>query len=173
MSATTPNPSPCPAVVRHDGAVELGELVRGALAQLTALHTVLKQLAELAGTKLAAMRRADSAALQQCATQEEALLRILFRSEQARNAALAQLAPSLLIPPATPLQLTVIAEHLPEPLASALRARGRALQEVGTDLQLRNKLAAVVAQNMQAHLRVIFAAVAGATQESLVYVPQG
>lgn len=137
---------------------------------LADLHALLKQLAELAGAKLAAMRQADTNALNACAAHEEELLREVFRTEQARNAVLARLAQSLHCPE---VRLTEIADRLPEPLASSLRARSLALKETASELQRRNKLAASVAQNLQAHIRGIFADVASATQESLVYGPQG
>ena len=137
---------------------------------LAELHATLKQLAELATEKLAAMRRADTEALNGCAAREEELLRDVFRRQQARNALLARLAQSLHCPEA---RLPEIADRLPEPLASSLRARSLALQETVGDLQRRNTLAATVARNLQAHIRGIFAEVASANQETLVYGPRG
>jgi len=137
---------------------------------LANLHTSLKQLAELARTKLAAMRQADTTALTACAAREEELLRDVCRGEQARNAVLARLAQSLHCPR---VRLTEITDRLPQPLASQIRARSVALKEIASESQQRNKLAAAVAQNLQAHIRGIFADVANANQESLVYGPHG
>ena len=151
-------------------AADLTETARELGQHLAALHATLKQLTELANTKLAAMRQADTNALNACAAREEELLREVFRMEQARNAVLARLAQSLHCPN---VRLTEIAARLPEPLASSLRARSLALKEIAGELQRRNKLAAIVAQNLQGHIRGVFADVASATQESLVYGPQG
>jgi hypothetical protein len=72
-----------------------------------------------------------------------------------------------------PLRLKDIAARLPEPLASSLRARSTVLQTSAAELQRKNRLAGRVAQNLQSHIRGIFADVAAAAQESLVYGPQG
>ena len=141
--------------------------------QLAGLHTLMKQLAELAGEKLAAMRRADTAALDRCTAREAELVKTVFGSEARRKALLARVAQSL---------------HLPEPdaaswarsrnvcrsrSASALRARNAALREIAAELQQKNRLAAKVAQNLQSHIRGVFAELATAAQETPVYGPRG
>jgi hypothetical protein len=151
-------------------AAGLTETARELSQHLADLHAALKQLAELATEKLAAMRRADTDALNGCAEREEGLLRTVLRDEQGRNAILARLAQSLHCPQ---VRLTEIVDRLPEPVASALRARSVALKEIAGELQRRNRLAASVAQNLQAHIRGIFADVASANRESLVYGPRG
>jgi hypothetical protein len=140
---------------------------------LAELHAALKQLADLADRKLAAMRIADTEALQDCAVREGDLLREMFRGEQRRNAVLASLAQGLHLAEPQRARLMEIADRLPEPLASSIRARGVALRDLAARLQRKNRLAAGVARNLQSHIRGIFAAMAGAAQESQVYGPQG
>jgi flagellar biosynthesis/type III secretory pathway chaperone len=147
--------------------------VRDLTARLAELHAALTQLTELATDKLAALSRADAPGLQSCAAREEEILREVFRSEPRRKAALARVAHSLPGSAPAPLRLKDIAGRLPEPLASSLRARSTALQARAAELQRKNRLAGRVAQNLQAHIRGIFADVAAAAQESLVYGPQG
>lgn len=148
----------------------LNEQARALGQYLADLLATLKELTALATEKLAAMRQADTEALNRCAAREEELLRELFRRQQARNAELARLAQTLHCPQPC---LSEIITRLPEPLASSLWARSVALKEIAVELQRRNRLAASVAQNLQAHIRGIFADVASATQESLVYGPRG
>ena len=140
---------------------------------LGGLHELLKQLVELADQKLAGMRAADTAALQACAAREAEVLEELARSDQERQATLARLAQALQIPKSARGCLSEITARIPEPLASALRARRLALREIAAQLQRKNKLAAGVAHNLQAHIRAVFAEVAKANQESVVYGPQG
>lgn len=156
---------------------------RELIQHLSDLQAIMKRLVELATQKLAAMRKADTALLQSCAAQEDQLLRELFQQQQGRNAVLARLAQSLPAPVTPPtdqlgvppqkLRLAEIAERLPEPLASTLRARTLALREIAEQLQRKNRLVASVAQNLQAHIRGIFAELAQIGQERTVYGPPG
>ena len=141
--------------------------------QLASLHAAMKRLVELANDKLAAMRRADTAALERCTADEAELIKVVFNGEARRKALLARVAQSLHLPHPERVRLRDIAEKLPEPLASALRARNVALREVAVDLQQKNRLAAKVAQNLQSHIRGLFAELAGAAQEIPVYGPRG
>ncbi len=143
------------------------------LEQLAELHATMKQLAELAGRKLTAIRAADSEALHQCAECESQLLNRLFRSEPKRKALLASLAQSLRCPSRPSPRLSEIADRLSEPLASALRARSLALAQISKDLQKKNRLVGTVARNLQSHLRGVFAALTGASTEAVVYGPAG
>jgi len=140
---------------------------------LAELHESLKQLLELAGEKLAAMRRADHEALQRCAQRESEVLQELFRREPQRKAVFARLAQGLRASAAEAPSLSDIAARLPEPLASSLRARGGALRAVAEELQRKNRLAAAVARSLQSHIRGIFAELAGVAQESQMYGPHG
>jgi hypothetical protein len=148
-------------------------LLRDLVGHLLRLGTALSELTALAGEKLTAIRRADSAALEQCAAREGALLQRVFREEGQRKAVLARLAQGLQCPDAERVRLTEIAARLPEPLASSLRARGAVLRDQAAELQQKNRLAAAVARNLQSHLRSLFAEVAGRSNEAPVYGPQG
>jgi hypothetical protein len=147
--------------------------LREVVRHLSDLHAALTQLTDLAGEKLAAMRAADADALTRCAAREAELLQAVLKADEQRPALLARLAQSLRRPQLQAAKLTEIADHLPEPAASALRARGLALREIAGQLQRKNRLAAVVAHNLQGHLRGIFAEVAKAAQQSVVYGPAG
>ncbi len=161
---------PSPAVLYCHPASDdpLAELLR----HLSELYAAIVQLADLAAEKLAAMRVADTAALQRCTEREAELLQGVLHAEQQRPAILARLAQALHRPELATARLAQIADHLTEPAASALRARSVALREAAGRLQKKNRLAAVVARNLQGHLRGVFAAVAKAAQESVVYGPR-
>jgi hypothetical protein len=147
--------------------------VRDLLITLTALHELLKQLLELAGRKLAAMRAADADTLQQCAAEESAVLQTLFEREKQRDAALARLAQSLPGRVTARSSLSAVAERLSEPLSSRLRAKIAGLRQIATALQEKNRLAASVARNLHDHIRAVFSDVANVNQESIVYGPSG
>ena len=150
-------------------AQPLAELER----HLADLHAILKDLAALAGEKLAALRAADTAGLEECAAREGELLRRVHSGEPTRRALLARVAQHLRCRPPGRIGLIEIADRLPEPRASSLRARSVALREIAAELQRKNQLVATVARNLQAHIRGVFAEVAKAAQESVVYGPAG
>jgi len=153
-------------------AVPSGPL-RELVGCLSNLQTALKRLLALAEEKLAAMRAADVGALRDCALREDALLKQVFMEEKQRKAVLARVAQSVPCSGQERVSLTELADHLPEPLASSLRARSTALQALAEKLQQKNRVAANVAQNLQSHIRGVFAAVAKVGQETGVYGPRG
>ncbi len=166
-----PNPvERAPALRCHS---ERDDAVRDTVQHLGELHAALTSLLELAGEKLAALRAADTVALHRCAVQEEELLARVMTTEQQQPALLARLAQSLRCESLARARLTEIADRLPEPAASVLRARNVALRETARQLQRKNRLAAEVARNLHRHLRGIFADAVKSAQESLVYGPQG
>ena len=148
-------------------------LLRELGAHLAGLHALMKKLAALADEKLAAMRRADTEALDGCTAREAELVQSAFADDAKRKAILARVAQSLHLPQPERARLSEIVARVPEPLASALAARNRALREIAAELQRKNRLAAKVAQNLQLHLRGLFAELAGAAQETRVYGPRG
>jgi len=149
------------------------EVVRELLNHLAGLHNALQQLVALSDEKLAALRTADTHALRQCAFREEELLKQVLRQDDERAAILARVAQHLPGCSAHPTRLTELLACLPEPLASPLRARSEGLREIASELARKNRLVARVAQNLQAHIRGIFADVAKAVQESVVYRADG
>lgn len=166
--ATTP---PVPRIVppppgRNDPFADL-------LAYLADMHADLKDLADLSGTKLAALRQADTVTLQACAAREEELLKRVLLAERRRDALLARAAQHLHCPELATRGLSALEKHLAEPQTSILRARRAALRDVAADLQRKNQVAAAVARHLQEHIRGIFADVAKVTQESLVYGARG
>jgi len=151
----------------------LEDPVRDLLGTVTSLHELLKQLLQLAGKKLAAMRAADADALQQCAADEAAVLQALFEREKQRDALLARLAQSLQWREAGHPRLSAFAERLPEPFSSRLQAKIAGLRQTAQELRQKNQLAATVARNLHKHIRTVFEDVAKVNQESVVYGPSG
>jgi hypothetical protein len=149
--------------------VQVGDL----LAVLSPLHQLLKRLLQLARAKLDAMRRADAVALQRCAAEECGLLERVFAHEDRRNAALARLAQTLHSEDAPRARLAEIAQRLPEPFSSRLRARTAGLRRTADELRQKNRLAADVARHLHDHIRAVFDDVARVNQESVVYGPSG
>jgi flagellar biosynthesis/type III secretory pathway chaperone len=147
--------------------------VRDLLTMLHALHESLKQLLELAGRKLLAMRAADTDALQDCATEERAVLQTLFARQQKRDAVLARLAQSLPNHDGRLLALPELAGRLPEPFSSRLRARSLGVRQTADALRAKNQLVARVARNLHAHIRAVFADMAKVNQEAVGYGPNG
>lgn len=157
-----------------DAAVpDITATARAFLAHLADLQEVLGQLANTATEKLAALRRADAAALQTLTVTETELLQTLFHTAQERGAVLARLAQALQCPDLSNVRLGEIADRLPEPHASALRARSTALRAMTDELQRKNRIAGQVAQNLQQHIHSVFEALRGADQSTVGYGPQG
>ena len=153
----------------HDLAAQVDEL----LDLLSSLQDLLRQLTDLAGTKLQAMRGADASGLHQCAARECQVLERLFQREQDRDAVLARVAQALRYEPDSRPRLTEIAEKLPEPHSSRLRAKITGLQQVSTKLRQKNQLAAEVARHLHKHIRAVFEDLAQVNRESVVYGPNG
>lgn len=171
---------PAPAIPRaaaEPGAGRMPAAVLEPLRELVdylgELHGLLRALAELAGQKLAALRAADAARLHACAAREGSLLQEIFRTAQGRAAVLARLAQALHIADLRTLRLAGLADRLPEPQASLLRARSTALAQVAAELQRKNTLVAAVAHDLQAHIRGVFAELARVGQEPSGYGPAG
>jgi hypothetical protein len=143
------------------------------LAALTALSELLAGLTAVAERKLAALRAADAGALHACAADENVLLRQMMENQQQRTELQARLAQEQRLEPAGLNCLSEIARLLPEPQASAVRARALGLRVAAERLRDRNRLAGEVARHLQGHIRAIFAGLAEALQESCGYGPDG
>lgn len=155
------------------GGADLSSSCRALIDCLAVLHDVLKQFVEQSDRKLSALREADAEAMHRGAAREAELLEKVQEHRRARNAILARLAQGLQWPGVRSARLGKIAERIPEPFSSILRARTVALRELATTLEQKNKLAALVARNLQTHVRGMFADIASATLESVVYGPNG
>ena len=143
------------------------------LAALGTLHGLLKELVEVAGQKLTALRRADSPGLNDCTKRELTLLQQVYRAEQERSAAVARLAQALLCPELRTGPLRLLVARVTEPLHSQLQAKMVGLREVAAALRRKNEVAGRVAHDLQAHIRGIFAELAKAQQETVGYGPAG
>jgi hypothetical protein len=71
------------------------------------------------------------------------------------------------------LRLSEIAEKLPEPHSSRLRAKTAGLRQTAEELRRENRVAAEVAQHLHKHIRAVFEDIARVNQESVVYGPSG
>lgn len=142
------------------------------LALLDELLGQLRRLDGLAADKLAAMRAADAKALEHCALEEGEVLQTLLAQGPHRGAVLAAVAQRVLGLSASPPTLAALCQRLPEPGASILRAKTRALEVVTTELQRKNRLAGEVARRLHSHIRGIFADVAKAAQPEVGYGPR-
>lgn len=140
---------------------------------LTQLRGMLERLLSIAERKFAALGRADTDELRRCTVDEGGLLEQLFHTEQQRNAVIARLAQSVPDAGKGPLRLREIAANFPEPFSSSINAQMAAVHELAASLQQKNALAARVAQSLHSHIRGIFADMAQANQESVVYGPKG
>jgi hypothetical protein len=158
--------------VHADNAADPGS-VDELLQYLQTLHTLLKKLEELANEKLAALRKADSAALVDCAAREGVLIRDVLFGQQQRDALLARVAQRLPADAGEVTTVSALAQHFSEPISSSLRARGAALRAVAIELRRKNNVVSEVARNLQAHIHGIFTDVANASQETLVYGAKG
>lgn len=152
---------------------DLDEAGRGLLEQLAKLQGLLKELLDLGHEKLSLLRTANSDGLHACAARESRLLEQVFRSDQQRHAVLARVAQGLRLSNAAPASLSKIADAAPEPLSSSIRARMRPLAEISSELQRINRVASIVARDLQGHIRGVFAALAETGRERVGYGPQG
>lgn len=159
-----PDQTPSAAVAAC--AAELNE-------NLAALQELLRQLLGEAEEKLTAIKIADAERMQRCSARETDLLVEVSRVGQQRSAIFARLAQGLPTGQAPPRSLGEMCRRLPEPLSSVFRARSVGLQQAATRLQEKNRLVSLVAQNLQSHIRAIFATLAKDHQESVVYGPKG
>lgn len=143
------------------------------VAALAELHALMKRLVELVNEKLDALRGADAERLMRCARDEAAALEAVLHNNRARDAILARLAQSLHWPQIRTAPLCEIAACLPQPQASQIRAKSVPLRRLAEELAEKGRLAADVARNLHAHVRAMFAQLAQASQEAVVYGRNG
>ncbi len=147
---------------------------RRALLEALAEHQgLIESLLDVSREKMKSIRAADARSLHSCTSRESALLEKTLEFEQRRKAVVARLAQALHLPDPERLTLRQIAKELPEPYASAVRSRMLGLRAVAVELQHANRVAAIVARDLHRHIRDVFAALANANRESVVYGPQG
>jgi len=143
------------------------------LAVLEQIHGLLAGLLHLANDKLAAMRRADTARLDEVARQECALLERFYETQRTRDAIVARWAQSLPVPSDASAAFADVVAALPEPERSRLQAKTAGLRRIAAELQEKNRLAASVARSLHSHIRSVFEEIARHGQESGVYGPNG
>lgn len=147
----------------------LAQHTRTLLSALTALHERLVDLAQLALAKIGAMRAADVATLDSLAAREAAALESLQACDAQRRAILAGFAQHLPQLTRQAPRLGELADCLPAPLALQIRAKNEGLRSAARTLEEKNQLVAFVARSLHSHVRGVFADLARANQESVVY----
>lgn len=140
---------------------------------LAVLLRDLEALAQIADRKLAAMRAADSHALEAAALDEGELLRGVASAAEQRGALLAQFARHVRPDGGPAPTLRLLADASPEPVRSRLRARALGLQTASELLQRKNRVVAEVARRLHEHVQAVFADVARAAHDSGLYNGQG
>ena len=143
------------------------------LASLTTVHERLVSLAQIADAKLTAMRAADVATLDALATQEAAEIELLKSCDGERESIVAGLAQRLPGLAGRLPKLGELSDALPEPHGSQIRAKNAGLRLAARKLEEKNQLVADVACGLHAHIRGVFADLAGANQETVVYARSG
>jgi hypothetical protein len=129
----------------HEGDTTLASEMRRLIDSLAALHERLVSLAQIASAKLVALRAADVATLESLSATEVAELESLRSCDADREAILAGLAQHLPGLPGPLPKLAALADRLPEPLASQLRAKNEGLRAAARKLEEKNRLVADVA----------------------------
>jgi hypothetical protein len=157
----------------HGPSGVAADLARELLENLSAHQSQLRGLLDTAGAKMQAIRSADATGLNTCTAREARLLEEILRTEQQRRVILARLAQSMPEGGVKNLTLGEIAGLFPEPMCSSIRARMRAMGQVATELRERNRVAEIVARDLQRHVREIFAAMCGAGRRAAGYGPSG
>lgn len=165
------NPAGSPVAI-EDGDAR-SDPRRALLENLAEHQALLKTLVEIAREKMDAVRAADSQTLHRCTAREASVLERVLEFERRRKAVVARLAQTLRLPSPDSLTLSEIANELPEPFSSSVRARMLALRAVAIELQHLNRVATVVARDLHQHIRDVFTVLANANRESVVYGPQG
>jgi hypothetical protein len=133
----------------------------------------MKRLVELVHEKLAALRSANADQLMRCAQEEATALENVLHNNRARDAILARLAQVLHWPEIRTAALSEIAVRLPQPQASQIHAKSVPLKRLAEELAEKGRLAADVARNLHSHVRAMFAQLAQASQEAVVYGRNG
>ena len=162
-----------PTLRLHAGPDAFDAPVRDLLDVLTLTQEQTRELLALSDRKLAALRRADATGLRECARQEEAALARVQETTAARRAVLARLAQLVREPSLVSASVSELADRLPEPLGSALRARSVPLRELALQLAERNQLAARVARNLHQHIRAVFTTLAEPEHDAALYGRNG
>lgn len=139
----------------------------------TELYAGMAELAELAERKLAAVRRADAAALVACTSAEAVRLHGVAQLDRKRAAALAALAQQLHDPALARARLEEIAKKLPPPFSAKLQAKSAGLRLVAEKLQEKNRVFASVARNLQSHVRAVLNDLTGAATGGPAYGRDG
>lgn len=148
-------------------------LARELQDHLTQFQSLLAQLLDLSRQKLAAIREADVDGLNQCTSDEAQALERVFRCEQDRHAIIARIAQNVRLKDPARNSLSEIVDQLPEPISSTIRARMRGLQEIAEQLQRENRLVALVARDLQGHIRGVFSDLANARRVAIGYGREG
>ncbi len=142
------------------------------LGDLKRLH---EEMLGVIRQKLAAMRQADTDALNSCLARERFLADRISQQEGLRQQ-LVQIigkALGLELEARRTLTLSVLAEGLPEPERTQLLGLAAALRECLGQIESANKVAALVTGEMLKHFRQVYSAMARAGQTTGTYSSGG
>lgn len=140
------------------------------LGDLAALQ---EELAVVLDAKLAAMRRADVAAMHSASAREGHLMGQAARLDAARHATVARVAAALGLPRGEPVTLTAVAARVDGAPRAALHVAGARLRDAMLRVAERNRVVSMVSGEMLAHFRSVFAAMARRPESPAEYTPRG
>ncbi|MCK6456882.1 MAG: flagellar protein FlgN [Phycisphaerae bacterium] len=147
-------------------SVALAELLRGLTSLQEELTTVLE-------SKLDAMRRADTPAMQSATAHERRLLDRLTQLDIERHAIVARAAEALGLPDRAGLTVRRVAESCGEPDRSRLLVLAEGLRQKMLRVAELNRVIALVTGEMLAHYRTVFTAMARGGEDSGGYSHRG
>lgn len=150
---------------------ELRELVR-AFEALRGLH---EQLIKVLEAKIAAMKSADSAALQTAGRGEQELTRNLSERDARRSALMQSLARQCGMTARAARNATVsqIAAHLPAAEGELLQNAASRLQPVMARAAQANRIAGTIAKQVTSHMKFVFSALRPAQSSPVGYTLRG
>ncbi len=154
-------------------------MVESRSRDLVALMCDLKELHEellsVIGQKLAAMRRADTDALNSCLARERFLSDRIRQQEGLRQQLVRLMGQEIGLPAEAAQQLSLrdLAEELGEPRRAQLLGLAASVREVLAAIDRSNKVATLVTEEMLKHFRRVYAAMARAGHSAGTYSSGG
>lgn len=168
MSAETNSKSTQPA---SSEAVAI--LARGLERILGDLSEQYSRLHSLAQARLAAMRRADPAALGACISQENLAVQEIVEVEKRRVRIVGELASMLGSGKGVGTPMGWIAERIDGPIGERLTTKAQNLRNVMETVRRLNEVGAVVAERLSRHMEGLWAQVAATLNHSKTYGRMG
>jgi len=139
------------------------------------LHKLHEQLLTLIRSRIDAMRRADSPAMQSLSEQEQLLVKRVEQREGLRRQLMDKIGEQcgLSSRAARALSVSQFAGRLREPQRTALQQAAQKLREIIAKVAQANRVAGAIAREVLTHLEWVFASVRPASDQPLVYSING